>query len=90
MNHSHSFYFLLPLGMIKTPDITVSKRLTAGIWITSVISIAVQDHDSVGYKLSFGTLGHLGLRISTGSIIMDLLIILESIIKINHQEKKNL
>lgn len=67
--------------MVKTPDTTISKCLTAGIWISSVFSIIVE------YKLSFGALGHLGLRIRTGSIIMGLLIILESIIKINHKEK---
>lgn len=59
MNHSHSFYFLLPLGMVKTPDITASKCLTAGIWTSQrFFSIVVQDHDIVGHILSFGTPGH--------------------------------
>lgn len=56
MNHSHSFYFLLPLDMVKTPDITASKCLTAGIWISSVFSVAV--HDIVGHIQSFEVLGH--------------------------------
>lgn len=88
MNHSHSFYFLLPLGMVKTPDITASKCLTAGIWITSVYSIVVQDHDVVGHIQSFGTLGLFRPEDKDKECNMDLLIILESIIKINHQEKK--
>lgn len=86
MNHSHSFYFLLPLDMVKTPDITASKCLTAGIWISSVFSVAV--HDIVGHIQSFEVLDTLDLRIRTGGIIMDLLIMLELIIKINHQGEK--
>lgn len=73
----HSLCFLLPLGILKCPELTISTWATAGIWASPV----AEDSSIVCYVLVWEHWHTIWLRRKTGSVRVELLMVLKSRIK---------